>query len=234
LRPLDQGNGEIADNGNRSVQVQTEAVRQILDGADTALPLDEELGIPSLLTPEPAKSSFGANKTLPTSNQDELIRPVNPSRSLFGRNKKTEKSGWRWRDMIGGFDNSDIEEESALDIVGTNSTPESDSPSQSFESWLEALELNPDAIISDGTILDYASALIEAPETAQNLLDNRLSDISDYLASEAHNKPDITRSAKAYRDNFAQEINTQIMNKDAVRSRLSLSDGKAYILSKLV
>lgn len=234
LRPLGQGNGEVADSGNESVKLQTEAVRQILDGTDTALPLEEELGIPSLLSPDLSLDPYKNENISPTSGPDDLIRPVNPSRSLFGRTKKTEKSGWRWRDMIGGFDSSEIAEESAMDIVATTPASDVQTPIQNFETWLKAIELDPDAIISDGTILDYSSALIEAPEQAQEILNNRLKDISDYLTAEAKNQADIAHSAKAYRDKFTQEINTQIMNKDAVRSRLSLSDGKAYILSRLI
>lgn len=235
LRPLELSGDLTSDNEavnpSEEIRRSTDKVKIVRPQVNGAFPIEEGISIPSLSSdPDQSDLLIEAETAQPNGLGDDLMRPVNPSRSLFGRTKKTEKSGWRWRDMIGGFDSSDLSDEalpeSALDIV--------EHPSgKSFEAWLDMLDLNADAIISDGTILDYATALIDLPASAQTILDTRFGEISEYLASESETQPDIKQAAQAYRDSFEHQINTQIMNKESIRSRLNLTDGKIYLLARL-
>ena len=163
---------------------------------------------------------------------DDVIKPLSRPEPLFGSSKKKEKSPWRWKDMMGGFENEAeplalTTEELAIDeTIAAQKV-------QSFEAWLNDFDLKPDTIISDGTILDYANAMIQTPENTVAILKQRMPDISKHFQQLASENPGFSEAAEITQDVFGRTINAEIMNRDAIRNRLSTLDGKTYLLAVL-
>lgn len=185
---------------------------------------------PYTLNPEMRLSS-NQSSAIQSDLEEDLLKPLGRPDPVFGQSKKKEKSPWRWKDMMGGFDNAN---EPAPENEAVAPQPSSKSSKiQSFEAWLNDFDLNSDAIISDGTILDFANAIIQSPADTINVLEQRMPDISQHLKSLAVEHEGFAEAANVSSALFAETINPEIMNRDAIRNRLSTRDGKTYLLALL-
>lgn len=192
------------------------------------------------LTIEPLE--LGADMRLPSSSglvntASDLIRPLSTNTPLFGGAKKKEKSPWRWKDMMGGFDNADNtpedNQDSNLSMAPLGFDDNASVEEQNFEAWLQEFDLNANAIVSDGTILDVANAMSLEPENTISVLRKRLPEISDHLISLSEDTIGFSKAAKIWHNQFAETLNPEIMNRDAIRNQLSTREGKIYLLSIL-
>ncbi|RKQ71293.1 hypothetical protein DES40_0606 [Litorimonas taeanensis] len=210
-------------------------------------PLDTEL-------PSDNESYYGEMEgdiSIPDSHEDlldlatttpDLVRPIDEPQSGFGKKKKKEKSAWRWRDLMGGFDGIDIDQETTdynnIEITETNIEKLDHAPASelkpSFEKWLSDLGIDGQTIVTDGTVLDVSDAIASSPDTSQSLLEERLTGVVDHFRSISQDNPYFKTSAQNLCAEFEETLNPQIMNKQAIRARLGTPEGKIYLLARLV
>ncbi len=205
---------------------------------------DDDLAMPS--APLDGSSPEEPDLLALANEQQDLVRPIEDRRGLFGKKKK-EKTGWRWRDLMGGFEGNDISADQDINLSETGSSPhQNEAHSQTssivsgpqialkpFKDWLDSEGLAGDAIISETTILDVASAIVSDNDTSQEILISRLGGVADHFKALARQEPRFTQSANAFCEEFEMSLNPQIMNQQAIRAKLSSDDGKAYLLARL-
>ena len=110
---------------------------------------------------------------------------------------------------------------------------EKDWSSFSFQSQLSDIGIDPDAIISDATILDVANAYVSKKKPVEQILEQRLSDVAQHLRVHARDSETFLHAAFEHRGTFADTINPDIMNAEAIRNRLATPEGRVYLLSLL-
>ncbi len=123
---------------------------------------------------------------------------------------------------MGGFNSEDISD-----------TP-SNSDDRSFLTHLNDINIDPDAVISDGIILDVANIYASQKEPIEPFLEKRLSDIAQHLQSHAENEVSFSDAAAVHKASFGETINENIMNAEAIRNQLSTPEGRVYLLSLMV
>lgn len=173
----------------------------------------------------------------------DVVKPLADSTPLFGRAKPKEKSPWRWRDMMGGFDNPDSPEDLNKEGLNQNdihhdvSTPDSaprpETP-KAFDHWVDHLGLDPDESLNHGTVLDAANAIVMESETIKAVLWRRVPHLAEEISAVTQTHEGFAEAAHRYRERLSDSINPEIMNRDAIRNRLNTTDGKLYLLSWLV
>ncbi|CAM3786037.1 hypothetical protein [Litorimonas haliclonae] len=182
------------------------------------------------------------------SGDADVVKPVTESAPLFGRAKPKEKSPWRWRDMMGGFDSPDSAEDlnkDGLNKRGLNpddihhdvsapdaaAYPEAPRP---FDLWIGHLGIDLDDGLNHGTVLDAANAIVMKSETISTVLWRRVPHLAEEISAATQTHEGFAEAAHHYRERLSDSINPEIMNRDAIRNRLNTTDGKLYLLSCLV
>lgn|GEM_PF-6451347 len=222
LRPLEDDTSFISDPIPRSYDLEIDP-----------LDLEAEMSIP---LPEVEAHD------LQPENAD-VVKPLTDSAPLFGRAKTKEKSPWRWRDMMGGFDNPDSTEilnnenlgpnDTHHDVSAPDITPHPETP-RPFDLWISHLGINPDEDLNHGTVLDAANAIAMKSETISTVLWRRVPHHAEEISAATQTHEGFAEAARRYRQRLSDSINPEIMNRDAIRNRLNTTDGKLYLLSWLV
>jgi len=213
LRPLEDAPSSLPA-GSKPYDLQIEP-----------LDLETDMSIPA---PE-------QNISTHSSSASDVVKPLSSSAPLFGRTKAKEKSPWRWRDMMGGFDNPshDIEPEENVKVE-SETTPNQRTTLKTFDQWIHEIGLNPDKSINDGTVLEAANALATGSESLAAVIWQRIPDIASEIEAAAQEYDGVPESAHRHREHVSETINPEIMNREALRNRLNTMDGKLYLLSWLV
>ncbi|MEP4051708.1 MAG: hypothetical protein ABJN22_05645 [Litorimonas sp.] len=176
-----------------------------------------------------------ADETLINYEPDVIRRPgdigVKSKSKGFGRRtEKEEKSGWRWRDMLGTLERPDGSENvtsvpAALDI---DAAPTRDIDGVAL---LTSLQLSPAAIVDEGTVVDATQARINSGEpgltsvvTAK--LPEAVTHLKENLAADAVLKSDL----RAFTADFAKMIGNTPPTAPALRAAFGSPEGRAYLL----
>ena len=176
------------------------------------------------------------------SGDADVVKPLTESAPLFGRAKPKEKSPWRWRDMMGGFDNPDSAEDlnkedlnpenTNHDVSAPDAAPHPEAP-RPFDLWIGHLGIDLDDGLNHGTVLDAANAIVMKSETISTVLWRRVPHLAEEISAATQTHEGFAEAAHRYRERLSDSINPEIMNRDAIRNRLNTRDGKLYLLSWL-
>jgi len=160
----------------------------------------------------------------------------------FGRRAETEeKTGWRWRDMLGTLDRPDgnVNPTTAATGIGaaagasiaaasTLGQPEKVNAVE----LLTMLQLSPSAIVDEGTVIDATQARINTGEIGLvAIVSNKLPEAIAHLKDKILNNPQLATNLKRYCDEFGQMIGNTSPTAPALRAALGSPDGRAYLLA---
>lgn len=166
---------------------------------------------------------------------DVIRRPgdmtVNSKSKGFGRRTdKDEKSGWRWRDMLGTLERPDGSE----NVTTTSASMDIDAtPSRDVDgvAILTSLQLSPAAIVDEGTVVDATQARINSGEpgvtsVVAEKLPEAVSHLKENLAADTVLKADL----RAFTADFAKMIGNTPPTAPALRAAFGSPEGRAYLL----
>lgn len=145
----------------------------------------------------------------------------------FGRRSdKEEKSGWRWRDMLGSLERPDANISSAALAPLSSSQQAVDGVS-----LLTQLKLSPAAIVDEGTVIEATQARMNNGDSG--LTDVVLGKLPEAVAHLKDNvKADTALNAKlrSFTMDFAKKLNSTPSSAPALRAALGSPEGRAYLL----
>ena len=172
-------------------------------------------------------TAFTPETTLPE-NQDTL-RPSAPSIDddivSFGKKKNKEKSGWRWRDMLGGLERPD-------EIPpATKAQPMREISDQRMMASLANLGLTPGAVVDDGCIIEAANMRKTKGAIAMSqAVARRMGDPVRHLHRSMEENPALKTDARAYVAQFQARMSAIENDREAIRTRLESDAGRAFLL----
>ena len=199
------------------------------------------------VTPEPVKLedkplNLGMDMEIETAddpllkfNPDVIRRPgtssPKPKGKGFGRRTETEeKTGWRWRDMLGTLDRPETR-------LPTTPLPASmttqDSPSQDVDgvALLTTLKLSPAAIVDEGTVIEATQARINKGEAGlTSVVIEKLPEAVSHLKANLRKDTTLEANLKTFTAEFSQTIGNTPPTAPALRAALGSSEGRAYLL----
>ena len=169
---------------------------------------------------------------------DEPLRPAAPPTNeeivSFGKKKKKdskEKSGWRWRDMLGGLDRpDDIVRQDDGFMPLTPAQPREISDQRMLAS-LAALGLTPAAVVDDGCIIEAANTRKTKGAIAMSqAVARRMGDPVRHLHRAMEENPALKTDARAYTAQFDARMAAIENDREAIRTKLESDAGRAYLL----
>ena len=202
---------------------------------DDALELLEELTLevePLDLTadmapidPDADIKAFTPETIMPQS--EDTLRRAAPSADEdivgFGKRKNKAKSGWRWRDMLGGLDRPDDVQPAAQ--------PLREISDQRMMASLANLGLTPAAIVDDGCIIEAANTRKTKGAIAMSqTVALRLGDPIRHLNRAMEENPALKTDARAYVAQFKARIGAIENDREAIRTKLESDAGRAFLL----
>jgi len=174
---------------------------------------------------------------------DVLRRPgdaASPSSAVkstgFGRkSEKQDKSGWRWRDMLGSLDRPDPSQTSTASLApalgAAAFTPNAPEKVDAVE-ILSMLQLSPSAIVDEGTVIDATQARINAGEAGLvKAVSGRLPEAISHLRDKMAGNPQLAANLKRYCNDFSNQIGNTPPTAPSLRAALGSPDGRAYLLA---
>lgn len=149
--------------------------------------------------------------------------PANEEIIGFGKRKNKGKSGWRWRDMLGGLDRPD-------DVKPT-AQPLREISDQRMMASLANLGLTPAAIVDDGCIIEAANTRKAKGAIAMSqAVARRIGDPIRHLNRAMEENPALKTDARAYTAQFKARIGAIENDREAIRTRLESDAGRAFLL----
>lgn len=149
----------------------------------------------------------------------------------FGRRSdKDEKSGWRWRDMLGTLERPDDEADvttplESLDIEAI-APPDIDGVA-----LLTALQLSPSAIVDEGTVVEATQARINNGEPGlTSVVMDKLPEAVAHLKENLEVDSVLKSDLRTFTANFAKMIGNTPPNAPALRAAFGSPEGRAYLL----
>ncbi len=162
----------------------------------------------------------------------ETLRPAAPSTSEeivgFGKRKpkSKEKSGWRWRDMLGGLERPDT-----APPVATGPSVMREVSDQRMMASLANLGLTPGAVVDDGCIIEAANIRKTKGAIAMSqAVARRMGDPVRHLHRAMEENPALKTDARAYVAQFQARIGSIENDREAIRTRLESEAGRAFLL----
>ncbi len=164
-----------------------------------------------------------------TQKTEDTLRPAAPPVDEdiigFGKRKNKEKSGWRWRDMLGGLDKPDD-----IQPIAEAAVPREVSDQRMMAS-LASLGLTPSAVVDDGCIIEAANTRKAKGEIAMSqAVAHRMGDPVRHLNRAMEENPALKTDARAYVAQFKARINAIETDREAIRARLESDAGRAFLL----
>ena len=163
-----------------------------------------------------------------------------PIKKGFGRRtEKQDKSGWRWRDMLGTLDRPDTSRNAATALVGS-AAGASLAASSSLRSQeeidgagiLTMLKLSPSAIVDEGTVIDATQAQINAGQSGLvSTVAEKLPEAISHLKHKMSVNPQLIGNLRRFSDDYAAFIGNTPPTAPALRTVLGSPDGRAYLLA---
>jgi len=172
-----------------------------------------------------------------TSPADETLRPaapIKPDESIgFGKKKgkAKEKSGWRWRDMLGGLDRPDGLTRQNNEPAQPSETPPREISDHRMLASLSALGLTPAAVIDDGCIIEAANTRKTKGAIAMSkAVARRMGDPVRHLHRAMEENAALKTDARAYVAQFQARIEAIESDREAIRTKLESDAGRAFLL----
>ena len=155
--------------------------------------------------------------------------PASKSKGFGRRAEKQDKSGWRWRDMLGTLDRPDANLTAATGLVGAAAATTAGINGVAI---LTKLQLSPSAIVDEGTVIDATQARINNGESGLvTTVTTKLPDAVSHLKNEIAGNPQLENELKSFSAEFAQMIGNTPPTAPALRAALGSPDGRAYLLA---
>ena len=171
------------------------------------------------LSPDQDLIDFDAQALL-AKQESELVNPVSP--------KKT-KSGWRWRDMLGGLDRPGTAKAENKGFVAQAQNREVSD--QRMIASLTAIGLTPAAIIDDGCIIEATNILKSKGLMAMGqTVARRMGSPVRHLNRAMEENPALKTDARAYVTQFKARLGPIDNDREAIRTRLESDAGRAFLL----
>ena len=150
----------------------------------------------------------------------------------FGKTRNTKekaKSGWRWRDMLGGLEQPDAKPASNAPL--TMPDMNIDELSAHMISRLTSAKLTPSAIVDKGTVIEAAKARVKSgPATMLTIVDTRLSAPVSHLRGQLAAHPAFKNTTRNFVTQYGQIIAQSSVHDKDLRTKLSTNEGRAYLL----
>lgn len=161
----------------------------------------------------------------PSEPADTLRRAAPDDKPKDNRRKK-DKSGWRWRDMLGGIDRS--EETAATDGL---TTPTREISESRMIASLTAIGLTPAAVVDDGCIIEAANTRKAkgASEMSQTVA-RRMGDPVRHLHRAMEENPALKSDALIYVTEYQARMDVIKDSREAIRTSLESDGGRAFLL----
>jgi len=162
---------------------------------------------------------------MPSAPKADIIAPVEPAENTDGKTR----SGWRWRDMLGGLDRPD-----APQALSAKQAPEPIQRNVSDERMiasLSALGLAPAAIIDDGCIIEATNTRRSKGAGAMSqTVSQRIGGPIRHLHRAMEKNAALKTDAQTYVAQFNTGLNTIETDREAIRARLESDAGRAFLL----
>jgi len=167
--------------------------------------------------------------------KDEPLRPAAPSTDEdvvgFGRKKPKEKSGWRWRDMLGGLDRPDDIARQDDGFMPLSMDPPRQISDQRMFASLQALGLSPAAVVDDGCIIEAANTRKAKGAIAMSqAVAKRMGEPVRHLHRAMEENPALKTDGRAYVAQFQARISAIESDREAIRTKLESDAGRAFLL----
>ena len=174
-----------------------------------------------------AKIKAYVAETVNPPNDDTLRRAAPPDDEEivgFGKRKNKNKSGWRWRDMLGGLERPD-------ETIAPPEPPTRQVSDQRMLASLANLGLTPAAIVDDGCIIEAANTRKAKGAAAMSrAVASRMGDPVRHLNRAMEENPALKTDARIYVAQFAAHIATVESEREAIRTSLESDAGRAFLL----
>jgi len=197
-----------------------------LDLSADITPIDPDAEIKSF-TPEPQITP-----------RDDTLRPAAPPTKDeivgFGKKKNKaskEKSGWRWRDMLGGLERPDDITSKNNGFMQLSQAEPREISDQRMLASLASLGLTPGAVIDDGCIIEAANTRKTKGAIAMSqAVARRMGDPVRHLHRAMEENSALKTDARAYTAQFQARIAAIESDREAIRTKLESDAGRAFLL----
>ena len=152
------------------------------------------------------------------------------SRGFGRRTDKEEKSGWRWKDMLGTLDRPDAPDVQRQVVEPRDS---GSMPSQNIDgvSLLKGLKSSPAAIVDEGTVVDATQARINSGEPGlSSVVKDKLPEAVALLKDNLAADPILKANLYAFTVEFSKTIGNTPPTAPALRAAFGSPEGRAYLL----
>lgn len=152
------------------------------------------------------------------------------SKGFGRRTDKEEKSGWRWRDMLGTLERPDAGENvptppASMDI---KASPRHDVDGVAL---LTGLKLSPAAIVDEGTVVEATQARINNGESGLTLVvAEKLPEAVNHLKKHLETDTVLKADLRAFTVDFAKMIGDTPPTAPSLRAAFGSPEGRAYLL----
>ncbi len=159
------------------------------------------------------------------------INETTKSKGFGRRSDKEEKSGWRWRDMLGTLERPDAAVPETITPPPPLNSDEMAIRDIDGVALLSALQLSPAAIVDEGTVVDATQARINSGEAGltsvvTDKLPEAVAHLKDNLEADASLKSDL----RTFTADFAKMIGNTPPTAPALRAAFGSPEGRAYLL----
>ena len=155
------------------------------------------------------------------------IQPTTKAKGFGRKDEAAEKSGWRWRDMLGTLDRPDPK---------PTLSPASDSTIGAHRvvdgvELLKKLKLSPAAIVDEGTVIDATQARINSGEAGlTSVVSKNLPEAVSHLKANLAADPILKTNLTTFTNNFAETIGNTPPTAPALRAAFGSPEGRAYLI----
>jgi len=182
---------------------------------------------------------FEPNVVTRPGNATPISNSTGTKSTGFGRRaEKQDKSGWRWRDMLGTLDRPDSNLNPAAAVIGAAGSSAAAVSGLGKADKIDAVEiltmlqLSPSAIVDEGTVIDATQARINNGETGLvAIVANKLPEAIAHLKDKMSDNPQLSGNLRRFSDEFSQVIGNTPPTAPALRAALGSPDGRAYLLA---
>ena len=150
----------------------------------------------------------------------EVEANPSPKAKGFGRRQdKEEKSGWRWRDMLGTLERPDGNALAATQ-GGVNAV-----------ALLTTIKLSPSAIVDEGTVVDATQARVNKGEPGlTSAVTEKIPEAVTHLRDSLSRDPNLKADLLSFTSSFSNMLSNTPPTAPALRAALGSPEGRAYLL----
>ena len=171
---------------------------------------------------------------------DDTLRPAAPPTtedivSFGGKKTKNkaakDKTGWRWRDMLGGLERPDDISRQDDGFMPLSQEKPREVSDQRMLASLAALGLTPAAVVDDGCIIEAANTRKAKGAIAMSqAVARRMGDPVRHLHRAMEENPALKTDARAYTAQFQARMSAIESDREAIRTKLESDAGRAFLL----